>query len=210
MTALRRLLVVSLLIGLSLPARAEDQSLDALLKKGPVVLIEWDDEGRFKQATGVIAVDRPASVAWALATDFAAFKDFLPKVLLSEVEMLPDAADGRRQADVTIRIDAPGPDPKYTFRYLLDDSKLEMKAHWVKGDLKGSHASWRIVPQGPDRALAYYTNASKNFSRFAQAIEDDQQTITVGINVSAVIATLKALKRRVESVAPSAALEGAD
>ena len=51
---------------------------------------------------------------------------------------------------------------------------------------------------GPTESLIYYTAASRNFSRLAQSLEDKQQTITVGVNVSAALAAVKALKSRAE------------
>jgi hypothetical protein len=51
---------------------------------------------------------------------------------------------------------------------------------------------------GPKQTLIYFTTASRNFSSLAQSLEDEQQTITVGVNVSAALATVRAMKKKSE------------
>ncbi|MFN7147095.1 MAG: SRPBCC family protein, partial [Myxococcota bacterium] len=198
-----RPLVLMILLFLPSSARADD--LEALLAKGPVVSVENDDKGRFQQATAVIAIERPIAEVWDIATDFASYKAFMPKVLKSDAAQVEPGESvrkaGLRQVDVNIEIEVPGSNPDYTFRYTIDDASHELKGQWLKGDLKGSYSRWRLVAAGPSRTLLYYTTASRNFSSFAQTLEDDQQTITIGVNVSAALATVKAVERRAEEKA---------
>jgi hypothetical protein len=58
----------------------------------------------------------------------------------------------------------------------------------------------RFVPNG-NRTLIYYTIAIRGLPSLATALEDDQQTITVGVNVVTAISAVKAFKRRVEMTA---------
>jgi hypothetical protein len=108
------------------------------------------------------------------------------------------ASVGPNQFDVSYEIDVPGPNAEYTFRYDIDPATMQMRGKWVKGDIKGSFCEWKVSPHGQD-TLVTYTTASRNFSSVAQALEDDQQTITVGVNVSAALAVVKAVKRRAET-----------
>ena len=73
------------------------------------------------------------------------------------------------------------------FRYTIAPEGFSLKCRWKEGDLEGSFCSWRLVSLGPTETLIYYTTASRNFSSLAQSLEDDQQTITVGVNVSAAL-----------------------
>ena len=195
------------LVLLPLPALAQD--LQELLAKGPVVLMETDAKGRFSQATAIIAIEQPIEKVWAISTDFARFKDVMPKVVKSDVievaatESVKKA--GQRQIDLTLEIEVPGSNPEYTFRYTIDDAKREMAGQWQSGDLKGSTTRWRLVPAGPSRTLLHYSAATKNFSAMAASLEDDQQTITVGVNVSAALATVKAVKRKAEAASEAPA-----
>lgn len=97
-----------------------DMSL--LLERGPMVLVEEGPGGKFAQASAIVIIDAPPEKVWALVRTQQHFKDFIPKVLTSE-----------------------------------------MKA-------------------------------------FAQSLEDENQTITVGVNVSSVLAATKAIKKKAESV----------
>lgn len=174
------------------------QELMDLLNKGPVVLVETNDKGRFKQATAVLYVDRPVAEVWSTAVDFARYKEFMPRVVRSDVKTRKDG-----KLDVTYEVEVPGSNTVYTFRYDVDASKREMTGRWVKGDIKGSECAWRMVPYRSG-TLVYYTAASRNYSSLAESLEDDQQTVTVGVNVGAALATVRAIKQRLES-APAAA-----
>jgi 3-deoxy-D-manno-octulosonic-acid transferase len=48
----------------------------------------------------------------------------------------------------------------------------------------------------------------KNFSAILQNVEDDQQTITLGVNVGSAVVVTGALKRRIESMQQAKAGQG--
>ena len=62
------------------------------------------------------------------------------------------------------------------------------KTFFAGGDLKGSEYDWRIVSLGPEQSRIFYGGVTRNFSSMATRLEDDQQTITVGVNVVGVLA----------------------
>ena len=169
------------------------QDLKSLLKRGPVVLVETNSKGRFHSATAVISVKAGTDVLWKHVIAFAKYKDFMPNMEQSDVKQVSPTS-----FDVTYEIEVPGPNPDYTFRYVIQPENLIASGRWVKGDLKNSFCKWRLVSVSPTESLIYYTAASRNFSRLAQSLEDKQQTITVGVNVSAALAAVKAMKSRAE------------
>jgi len=61
------------------------------------------------------------------------------------------------------------------------------------------------VATSPDVTRIYYGGVTRNFSSMAQRLEDDQQTITVGVNVVGLMAAVKAIKTRAEAVHAAAA-----
>ncbi len=138
--------------------------LTPMLERGPMVLIEEGAGGKFAQASGVVVI-----------------KDFVPKILESEMKQ------SGNDFDVHLVIEVPGPDTDYVVRYTIDEPSRTMAGNWVKGDLKASRWHWKVEA------------ALKNFSGLAQSLEDENQTITVGVNVSAVLAATKAIKKRAES-----------
>lgn len=182
--------MVSLLAALALA----QIDLAPQLEKGPLVLVEETKGGKFGQATGFILVNAPPERAWALVTNFEAYKTFLPKVLESEVKRRTE-----KDVDLHVVIDVPGPDTDYTVRYTPDHAARELTGTWVSGDLKGTRWYWKVEAAPGGRTLLTHLLAAKNFSGIAQAVEDENQTVTVGVNVGSVLAALKAVKRTAEA-----------
>ena len=152
------------------------------------MLVEVNDEGKFHQATAVMHVNAPISVAWGIVTDFGKYKDFMPNLVVSSPTRV-----SKNFFDVEYEVEVPGLNPDYIFRHEIRKDTHEVLGTWKDGDLEDSYSKWRLVEHSPKETLLYYTTASRNFSAMAQALEDDQQTITVGVNVSAALATVKAI-----------------
>lgn len=164
------------------------------LEKGPLVLVEEGKGGKFGQATGFILVNAAPEQAWALITKFEEYKNFLPKVTESEVKRRTE-----KDVDLHVTIEVPGPDTDYVVRYTPDHAAKEITGTWVSGDLKGSRWFWKVEAAPGGKTLLTHTLAAKNFSGIAQAVEDETQTVTVGVNVGSVLAALKAVKRKAEA-----------
>lgn len=173
------------------------------LEKGPLVLVEEGKGGKFGQATGFVLIDAPPEKAWALVTSFDTYKAFMPKILESEVKRRTE-----KDVDIHVTIDVPGPDTDYVVRYTPDVAAKEVTGTWVSGDLKGSRWFWKVEAAPGGKSLVTHTLAVKNFSGIAQAVEDDSQTVTVGVNVGSVLAALKAVKRKVEADKDGVAVPG--
>jgi ribosome-associated toxin RatA of RatAB toxin-antitoxin module len=187
---LRAWAVFSILAAVPLLVRAD--SLEALLAKGPLVLVENDAKGKFSAATGIIFIEAPLEKTWATVIDFARYKEFVPKVVEAEV------AGAGNELKVTWELDVPGINTTYTVAYHLDPAAKTIVAEQVKGDLKGSKWAWQLEASGPNRTLIHYRSQALHFSRILESAEDDQKTITIGVNVGGVLTVLRALKTRVE------------
>ncbi|HUB10172.1 MAG TPA: SRPBCC family protein [Myxococcales bacterium] len=169
--------------------------LEELLTRGPVVLVESTAAGKFDSATAIVGIARSAGEVWKVATDFASHKTFMPKLVASTpTPRGPTCIDVRFE----IAIPFPGRNERYTFRYDLDPAAFTLRGRWLEGNLEDSFAIWRLVPRGDAACLLYFTTATRNFSKILSAIEDSQQTVTVGVNVSSALAVVKAVKQRVE------------
>jgi hypothetical protein len=83
-------------------------------------------------------------------------------------------------------------------RHTLHPETHTVEANWVSGDTKGSAWVWHLEPAANGQTLLTYSGASKHFSRILESLEDDQQTISVGVNVGAALTTVNAVKKRVE------------
>jgi ribosome-associated toxin RatA of RatAB toxin-antitoxin module len=185
-------------------ALAQSEGLVPLLSRGPVVLVEEGAQGKFGQATGTVLVDSPPETVWKILIEMERFKDFVPKVNTAEVLR----RDGN-EFDIRMVIDTPGPDTDHTIRWAVDNSKREMKGTWMKGDLKGSRWMWKVESLPDGRSLLSQQISLKNFSVFLANVDDDQQTITVGLNVSSALAATKAVKKRAEELKRTGNVSGA-
>ncbi len=177
----------------ALAAAAEPDSLSPLLARGPLVLVEEDGNGKFGQATGFVQVDAAPDKVWEAVVSMEKFKDYVPKVTTSDLSNVkgPDF-------DIHFVLDVPGPDTDYVIHFTRDDAKRVLTGAWLKGDLKGSRWLWKVEPGPGGKTLLSQQVFLKNFSAILQSVEDDQQTMTVGVTVSSALAAVKAVKRRCE------------
>jgi ribosome-associated toxin RatA of RatAB toxin-antitoxin module len=192
-TSFSRGLAALLAAGAIGSAHAGDDSIRPYLERGPLVLVEQDGAGKFSQATALVLVDASVEKVWETLTGFDKYTEFMPKVTTSQILRKTDT-----EMDVRFVIDVPGPDEDYVVRYAVDEKKHELKGTWLKGDLKGSRWTLRAEATADGKTLLSHAASVRNFSSFAQSIEDDQQTITIGVNVSSVLAATKGIKRRAE------------
>lgn len=176
---------------LSAPAAAAD--IVSELAQGPLVQVKAGADGKFVSATALVLINAPPAEVWKVITDFAHYAEFLAKILSAKASVVsPDVTD------VEMEVDNPGPNTVYTARVEMDPAGLRTEARQVAGDLEGSTWGWELSAAEGGRTLARYRNTIKNFSSLAEKLEDDQQTVTVGINVMAAIQTVRAVKVRVE------------
>ena len=178
----------------------QTDSMMPLLARGELVLVEPGTDGRFGSATALVLVDAPPEKVWATLLKMEDFKQFMPKVIVSD--LLRREKD---EIDLHFVIEVPGPDTDYSIRYTKDEAKKTLTGTWMKGDLKASRWLWKVEPAAGGKTLLSQQLSLKNFSSLAASVEDEQQTITVGVNVSSAIAGAKALKRRCEQPFPPAA-----
>jgi ribosome-associated toxin RatA of RatAB toxin-antitoxin module len=168
--------------------------LTPMLQKGPLALVEQTKDGKFQQATAVVLVNAPPDKVWEVVLAQDKFKEYMPKVLESDL-----TGSNAKGFDIRVVLEVPGPDTDYTIHYARDDEKHVLKGTWKKGDLKDSRWEWRMEPTSEGKTLLFHQLTVKNFSSILSSLEDDQQTITVGVNVASAIAATKAVKSRVES-----------
>lgn len=181
-------------LALALLAQTQDP-LMPLLSRGPLVLVEQSKDGKFGMATGIVEVNAPPQVVWESLLKMDEWKSFMPKVESSEISNRDDA---KGEFDVRFVVQVPGPDSDYTIRFTRNDKDMTLTGKWAAGDLKGSKWFWRVQPAPNGKTLLSQTLQVKNFSAILQNVEDDQQTITLGVNVGSTVVVTGALKRHIE------------
>jgi ribosome-associated toxin RatA of RatAB toxin-antitoxin module len=181
-------LSLSLVVG-ALPARADD--LTDQLKKGPLVRVEVDPKGRFKSSTVLMDVAAPVELVWATLADFKSYPSYMPRC--EEVEVKQKGG----YTFVEMDIDTPLVSTSYTSRYQLLADKKTVHVLVVDGDIEDSEFHWQLAPSSAGTRITYW-GVVRNFSSVAERLDDDQQSITIGINVVSVLQAAKALKREAE------------
>jgi uncharacterized protein YndB with AHSA1/START domain len=180
------------LIALLLAAAPAD-TLESLLAGGPLVSVETDAAGKFSAAVGFVDVKAPLDKVWSVLTDFGAHKQFVPRVVKSEMQSFTGGAQ------VKFEIESPGPNTKYAVQFAFDAAAHAVDGLQISGDLKGSSWKWELFELEGGRTRVRYTSRARNFSSILNALEDEQQTVTAGLNVGAAITMLRALKKRCET-----------
>lgn len=176
--------------------------IESSLNKGPLVLVETDDNGRFKAATGIILIKAPVDTVWKTLIDYNDYVNFMPKVAESKIQKTEN-----NTMLVSWEIEMPGPNSTYVMKHVLNEKEYEIDEGWLEGDIKGTHYRWKLQPKDDKTTIGYFGGTTKNFSVFLEKLDDEQQTITVGVNVGTVLAVVKAIKKKSERLASDSGTE---
>ena len=178
------------------PVRADD--LAGFLASGPAVRIETDASGKLKQSVCVSDVDAPIDLVWKVLTDYEQYRFFMPRI--DKLEVTREGTD----ALLAVKLDTPLVATSYTNRMIPDVANRVIEVRQVKGDLSGSRYRWKLTSLGEARTRITYSGIIKNFSSVAESLDDEQQTLTIGINVVSLMAAVKAVEARAEGLHRSA------
>ncbi len=186
------LLTILTILSILCISEAGAQSLADLLKDGPIAQVHYDKNGKFKEAVGIIFIKGTPDQVWDAMTDYEHFIEFMPQVVDFKA-----TKKGEDLVETYQEIDVPGFNYKYTLLNKLDKANYKISVTPVEGPAKGSW-SYKIVPFNNGSLLYYYC-----FSRLPKIItkfEDEQQTMTIGVNAATSVAVVQAFKKRVESM----------
>jgi ribosome-associated toxin RatA of RatAB toxin-antitoxin module len=178
------------------------QALDLarLLAEGPVLTIKQNQTGKFDFASVIMIVNAPIECVWNAIIDINRYCEFMPRVVQSKIiEKNGDGSEFKAQFEIHV----PLMNQRYTLKYSLDPEKKIIDIVQIAGDLRGSHWHWKLTPHKKG-TLVQYSGATKNYSAFLQKFEDDQQTMTVGVNVSSMMTVTRAIKNRAEKIVSEA------
>ncbi|MDP2342622.1 MAG: SRPBCC family protein [Deltaproteobacteria bacterium] len=188
---LRSAVAVVVVVLFVLPARADE--IGDMIKAGPLVRIETDPKtGKLKQSVCITDVAAPIDAVWKVLVDYPTYKFFMPRI--DKIDVVYEGKD----ALVSIKLDTPLVSTSYTNRMTADLAAHTINVKNEQGDLSGSRYFWRLVPLGDLRTRIFYSGLIKNYSSMAESFEDEQQTLSIGINVVSLLATAKAVKDRSE------------
>ncbi len=190
-------LLYSVMLCLLIPLMSFALDFKTLLSKGPVITIRKDNKNRFDDVRAFMIIKAPAETIMKELLNYKEYKKFMPKVYDVKVR-----ETNRQGTIVTVDIvlDTPVTKTKYRMKNFINYDSLTIDTFQVKGDLRGSHWHWKFYKQKNDRTMVEYIGKTKNFSVFLEAFDDKDKTISMGINISSVMATMESIKKRSEAV----------
>lgn len=177
-----------MLLGAALAAAA---SLDGLLDRGEITLLETWPDGRLKLATAIADIDRPPEVVWAKLVDWGGYEGWMPQVVDSTL-----VSTEANVAVVDWTVAVVGPNVRFRARYVMDPASRTITGTQVSGALSGSTWEWRLEPNGAGTRV--YRSVRSNVVEtnwIVAQVEDEHHTLDYGINVATGIVEVRGLKK---------------
>ena len=170
---------------------AKAGSLDSMLAKGEVSLLETYPDGRLEQVTAMAQVHAPIDQVWALLTDFAGYAQWMPQVKAVSVQSTTGS-----QSVVEWTVAVVGPDIKFVQRLVMDSAEHTITGTHVSGALPGSHWNWSMAESGSGTLVQRTVRVNVVDSNwFIKQVEDEHHTLDYGINSAIGVVELRGLAR---------------
>lgn len=169
---------------------AHATTLDELLARGPVSVVQTAADGHLEQITVYGRVDAPVEVVWEKLVAFDAYESWMPQV---------DAADVTRATGDTVEVSwsirVPGPNFKFTAAYTLDASARTIVATGTAGGLSGGKWQWRLTPHGDGTLVERTTYASAVIDNWlVRQFDDAQHSLEIGLNAASPLLEVRGLQ----------------
>lgn len=184
------------LIFLLIPVKAYPLDFCQALEKGPLIAINRDNNNQFRSITTYALIYAPLRYVWDTILNIEDYSSYMPRVTKSKT-IQTNEDDTEIIAEFEIK--AFMRNTKYQLKYIIDNTKRTINVYHHSGDLEGSHWHWRFQSKGSNTFIIC-TGASLNFSSFLRAIDDRNQTLTVGVNISSMLTNIRYIKERCESI----------
>jgi len=176
-----------------LPEQARSFDFFTILQNGPLLTINRDRDGVFQSVTVYAIVNAPLDRVWDTVLDIDSYREYMPRVIEARVlKRNPGAGITAR-----FEIEVPMRNTRYELKFSPDREKKSIAVGRLSGDLEGSSWQWQFEDMG-EKTMIIYRGVIRNYSSFLQRFDDREQTITVGINISTLLATVKSIKERSE------------
>jgi ribosome-associated toxin RatA of RatAB toxin-antitoxin module len=195
MKTLRYILIFLIVLTIATP-HLTALDYNAILEKSPLISINRDKNGSFESVMILAVIYSPFETVWKTIMDINAYPSYMPRVLKAKVF---EKNEYGKEIKADYELEVPIKNTKYTLSHYFDSDKKTIDVKQISGDLNGSSWYWKFEEQG-DKTLVMYTGRIVNFSKFLQAFDDKEQTISVGINISSCLATIKSIKDRSEDL----------
>lgn len=170
-------------------------SLDAMLAKGEVSLLETHPDGRLKQVTAIAQVKAPIERVWVQLTDFSGYAKWMPQVKAVSVR---SATPTEAMVEWTVAV--VGPDIRFVQRLEMDAAAFTIRGTHAGGAMPGSHWNWSLTAVGDQTIVERTVRVNVIDSNwFVKQVEDEHHTLDYGINSAIGVVELRGLARALAS-----------
>jgi ribosome-associated toxin RatA of RatAB toxin-antitoxin module len=188
--SIRLLLILLLLI----PLKAYPLDLYHMLDTGPLITINRDSNDKFESITTYALVNAPLQYVWDTVLNIDDYARYMPRMVRSQILNKNEA---NTEMIAAFEIDTFMSNTKYQLKYMIDETRRTIDMYHYAGALKGSRWHWEFQTQGGNTFIIC-TGASKSFSALIKAVDDSTQTLTIGINITSMLANIRYIKGRSE------------
>ena len=168
--------------------------LNSLIGNSPIITINNDEKGKLKLITVYSIADAPFEIIWNTILEIKSYKEFTPRI--KEIKNISQT-DKENEITADFEIEVPFLNLEYRLIYKYDKQKRTIDVRRLSGDLEGSHWSWKFEEMG-DKTFIVYSGLIKNYSSLLENIDDSTNSVTMGVNISTILSTVKLNKERAE------------
>jgi len=176
-------------------------TLNHLMKKGQVLIIDEKPDGSLDLVTAGIIIDAPPAEVYKTLVQFDKYAEYMPSA--AGVEVVGEK-DGKKLVKYDI---------EFKFLVLKFAVQYTMKQSFVKnreitwelesskdGKLKSAYGAWQLHPAPGGKTAAFYMSFTdlKSVSWALRKTFEAEPSMEVSVNASSCLMVLKAVKKRVE------------
>jgi len=165
-----------------------------MLDKGPLITINRDAHDKFESITSYALVNAPLQYVWDTVLNIDDYARYMPRMVRSQIINKNEA---NTEMIVAFEVDTFMSNTKYQLKYMIDETRHTIDMYHHAGALHGSRWHWDFQPQGGNTVIIC-TGASKNLSALIKAVDDSTQTLTIGVNITSMLANIRYIKERSE------------
>jgi len=175
------------------------KTIELLLKRGQVLIVETNAEGRPKLTTGGILINAPKEKVWDVISDFEQYKEYMPST--ENVEVI------RREGNtvdakfhIIFKFSVLEYDVSYTNRHVLN-APNGYTWELLEGDIDDTYGGWELIAIDDSHTAAFYSVYSdiRSIGWVVRKVLESDPSFEVAVNSSTVILVLEKVKERIEN-----------
>lgn len=180
-----------------LEQKLDGSTLEVLLKKGELILIEEED-GKLKYIYYAIIIDAPLDKVWQVITDFESYPNFVPGCKICKI-IKKHGNDTTVASAVEFKFMVISTTVVYNTKYILKKPELII----FDTEKNKETGSFKLIPiDEGERVVLFRTKETRDLKKFgwvAKLLISQKPEMEVPLQVSPIRINIKAIKDQAES-----------